>query len=135
MIGNLNVDRWQRVFLPKDKSKKLSHAGWFEVFYQDDKVVQITTTLEGYKTKENLSVNSAFQAFEKQYGETNDKDSLDFDWDRPAGSSHDTQSYWDFKKIGLRIESKSHNGDYEPTEINAISVHPPNRPYLFISPG
>lgn len=136
-MGTVGVDTWLRPVSPEDKKRNLQdgHPNIFKVLYKNDKVVQVTITLSGYMTKENLSINSTFQEFEKQYGEPGEANRTWFDLDsqRLAGSSAYMKSFWDFRKYGLTLESDTYSDGYDPTAVFALSVHPQNQLYLFDS--
>lgn len=134
ILGTLSVDIWLRPLSSEDKN--VGRLNLCEVMYKDGKVVQITISLNGYKTKESLSINSTFQEFAKQHGEVDESNQIAFDeeLDRPFGDSHAMKSFWDFKKYGLTIESTWHDGLENPTAVSALSIHQPNQLYFFTSP-
>ena len=135
ILGTLLVDIWLRALSPQDK--KLSRSNVFKVMYQNGIVVQITTTLSGYKTAEGLSINSTQQEFSQQFGEVDERNqtSVDGDSERPAGDSAFMKDWWDYKKQGLSVESRWHIDmtDQKNVTIEAISVHPSNRLHWFLT--
>lgn len=123
-IGVFTVDTWTR------QSKS---SGSFQVLYQNNKVTQITTSIKGYKTTNNLSNQSTFQDFANHLGEVEEANNIWFDHDleRPIGESADMESYWDFVEYGLTIRSDHYSHASEPTIVFEISVHQPNHNFLF----